>query len=161
SPTSLEGKLRRFAVSGRKHLPNVQSVFDEVRDLAAVRIATYEQRHEDQVAHLVCKRFEGLKGATPISDRKNKNLTENNNFYRATHFDEFLPESDVIGTYVNVSDTPCEVQICSMMAHVWNEIEHDLGYKPLTGSLSEQERSLLVSLGFAVRQGDITIGNLF
>ena len=48
-----------------------------------------------------------------------------------------------------------------MMAHVWNEIEHDLGYKPLTGSVSEQERSLLVSLGFAVRQGDITIRNLF
>ena len=64
SPKSLEGKLRRFAASGKKDLPSVQSVFDEVRDLAAVRIATYEQRHEDQVVQLVCKRFVDLKGAT-------------------------------------------------------------------------------------------------
>jgi ppGpp synthetase/RelA/SpoT-type nucleotidyltranferase len=161
SPKSLEGKLRRFAASGKKGLPSVQSVFDAVRDLAAVRIATYEQRHEDQVVQLVCKRFVDFKGATSLSERKDKNTTDNSNFYRATHIEAFLPEADVIGTYANVSDVPCEIQVCSMMSHVWNEIEHDLGYKPLTGSLSEQERSLLVSLGFAVRQGDITIGNLF
>ncbi|MHC2261402.1 GTP pyrophosphokinase [Sinorhizobium meliloti] len=161
SPKSLEGKLRRFAASGKKNLANVQSVFDEIRDLAAVRIATYEQRHEEQVVQLVCKRFVDQKGAMPTSERKDKNAADNSNFYRATHIEAFLPEGDVIGTYSNVSDVACEIQVCSMMAHVWNEIEHDLGYKPLTGSLSEQERSLLVSLGFAVRQGDITIGNLF
>ena len=161
SPKSLEGKLRRFAASGKRDLPVVQSVFDEVRDLAAVRIATYEQRHEDQVAQLVSRRFVDLRGGTPISEKKDNNAADSSNFYRATHIEAFLVESDVIGTYANVSDVPCEIQVCSMMAHVWNEIEHDLGYKPLTGSLSEQERSLLVSLGFAVRQGDITIGNLF
>ena len=161
SPKSLEGKLRRFAASGKEDLPSVQSVFDAVRDLAAVRIATYEQRYENQVVELGCNRFVDPKGGVPTAERKDKNTADNNNFYRATHVEAFLPEADVIGTYANVSDVPCEIQVCSMMAHVWNEIEHDLGYKPLTGSLSEQERSLLVSLGFAVRQGDITIGNLF
>jgi ppGpp synthetase/RelA/SpoT-type nucleotidyltranferase len=161
STKSLEGKLRRFASSGKRHMPNVQSVFDEVRDLAAVRIATYEQRHEEQVVQLVRKRFVALAGDAPLIQRRDKNSSDINNFYRATHIEAFLPESDVIGTYSNVADVPCEVQVCSMMAHVWNEIEHDLGYKPLSGSLSEQERSLLVSLGLAVRQGDITIGNLF
>jgi len=161
SPKSLEGKLRRFAASGKKDLPNVQSVFNEVRDLAAVRIATYEERHEDQVVQLVRKRFVDSRGATPGSERKDKNGADKNNFYRATHIEAFLPEADVIGTYANISDVPCEVQVCSMMAHVWNEIEHDLGYKPLMGSLSEQEHNLLVSLGLAVRQGDMTIGNLF
>jgi ppGpp synthetase/RelA/SpoT-type nucleotidyltranferase len=161
SPKSLEGKLRRFAASGKKDQSSVQTVFDAIRDLAAVRIATYEQRHEDQVVELVCKRFVDLKGSMPASERKDKNSADNNNFYRATHVEAFLPEADVIGTYANVSDVPCEIQVCSMMAHVWNEVEHDLGYKPLAGSLSKQESSLLVSLGFAVRQGDITIGNLF
>jgi ppGpp synthetase/RelA/SpoT-type nucleotidyltranferase len=161
SPKSLEGKLRRFAASGKKDLADVASVFDAVRDLAAVRIATYEQRHEDQVVELVCKRFVDPEGALPTSERKDKNGADNSNFYRATHVEAFLPAADVIGTYANVSDVPCEIQVCSMMAHVWNEIEHDLGYKPLTGSLSDQERSLLVSLGLAVRQGDMTIGNLF
>ena len=128
----------------------MQSVFDEVRDLAAARIATYEQRHEDQVVQLVCKRSVDFRGAAPTSERKDRNTGDNNNFYRATHIEAFLPEADIIGTYANVSDVPCEVQVCSMMAHVWNEIEHDLGYKPVTGSLSEQEYNLLKSLGLAV-----------
>jgi ppGpp synthetase/RelA/SpoT-type nucleotidyltranferase len=161
SPKSLEGKLRRFAASGKKNLSSVQSVFDEVRDLAAVRIATYEQRHEDQIVQLVCQRFIDSRGRPPRGERKDKYVADNQNFYRATHIEAFLPEADVIGTYTNVSDVPCEIQVCSMMAHVWNEIEHDLGYKPLTGLLSEQERNFLIMLGHAVRQGDMTIGSLF
>ena len=161
SPKSLQGKLRRFAASGKKALRNVPSLSDEVRDLAAVRMDTYEQRHEDRVVQLVCKRFLDLRGTTPPCERKDKNVAGNNNFYRATHIESFLSGADIIGTYTNVSDVPCEIQVCSMMAHVWNEIERDLGYRPLTGSLSEEERGLLVSPGFAVRQGDIRIGNLF
>src|SRR5438874_12793645 len=57
SPKNLEGKLRRFAVTGEKRMPDVDSVFEQIRDMAAVRIATYEQHHESQVVELVCKRF--------------------------------------------------------------------------------------------------------
>jgi hypothetical protein len=48
-----------------------------------------------------------------------------------------------------------------MMAHVWNEVEHDLGYKPLAGMLSDQEKHFLVMLGQSVRMGDGTIASLF
>lgn len=161
SPKSLEGKLRRFAASGKKHMPDVDSVFEQIRDLAAVRIATYEQRHEDQVAQFVCKRFAGPSEQPPEPERKDKSSNDSNNFYRATHIEVFLPASDLIGTYSNVAGVPCEIQVCSMMAHVWNEVEHDLGYKPLAGTLSEEERNLLVLLGQSVRLGDGTISNLF
>lgn len=161
SPKSLEGKLRRFAASGKKNMPDVDSVFDQIRDLAAVRIATYEQRHERQVVDLVCKRFVDARGGRPVHEEKDKHRDDPHNFYRAFHVEAFLAPSDVVGTYSNVADVPCEIQVCSMMAHVWNEIEHDLGYKPLTGALSEMERHFLDSLGHAVRQGDITIRGLF
>jgi hypothetical protein len=46
------------------------------------------------------------------------------------------------------------------MSHVWNEIEHDLGYKPLSGVLSELEKSMLVNLGHLSRSGDVTISQL-
>lgn len=161
SSTSFEAKLRRFAATGKKSMDSVDSVFEQVRDLAAVRIATYEQRHEDEVVQFVCKRFVDGTGCTPSNERKDKNKADPNNFYRATHIEVFLPESDIVGTYSNVVDVPCEIQVCSMMAHVWNEIEHDLGYKPLAGTLSEQERNLLALLGNAVRGGDGTIASLF
>lgn len=161
SPKSLEGKLRRFAATGKKSFPDVDAVFDQIRDLAAVRVATYEQRHEDQVVQLVCKRFIDASGQRPIHERKDKNRDDPNNFYRASHVEVFLTTADGVGTYANVMDVPCEVQVCSMMAHVWNEIEHDLGYKPAAGALSDPERNFLVMLGQSVRMGDGTISSLF
>lgn len=161
SPKSLEGKLRRFASSGKKEMPDVDTVFSQVRDLAAVRIATYEQRDEDEVLQFVCNRFLDVQGKPPLHERKDKNRENPNNFYRATHIEVVLPPADVVGTYANVADVPCEIQVCSMMAHVWNEIEHDLGYKPMAGNLSEREQELLVTLGQSVRVGDGTIASLF
>ncbi len=161
SPKSLEGKLRRFAASGKKAMPDVDSVFEKVRDLAAVRVATYEQRHEDQVVQLVCQRFVDASGKQPTHERKDKNRDDPHNFYRASHVEVFLAPTDGVGTYTNVMDAPCEVQVCSMMAHVWNEIEHDLGYKPAAGMLSDQERNFLMMLGQSVRVGDGTISSLF
>ena len=37
SPKSFEGKLRRFAATGKKSFPDVEDVFHQIRDLAAVR----------------------------------------------------------------------------------------------------------------------------
>jgi ppGpp synthetase/RelA/SpoT-type nucleotidyltranferase len=161
SPKSLEGKLRRFAAAGKKNMPDVDAVFAQIRDLSAVRIATYEQRHEDQVVLLVVERFIDDLGIPPVPERKDKNLQDPGNFYRATHVEVFLKPADLVGTYANVADVPCEIQVCSMMAHVWNEVEHDLGYKPAAGTLSEQERTFLKMLGHSVRMGDNTIGSLF
>jgi ppGpp synthetase/RelA/SpoT-type nucleotidyltranferase len=161
SPKSLEGKLRRFAANGRKSFPDVDAVFEQIRDLAAVRVATYEQRHEDQVVELVCRRFVDAAGQRPTHERKDKNRDDPNNFYRSSHIEAYLAPADGVGTYLNVMDVPCEVQVCSMMAHVWNEIEHDLGYKPAAGELSDQERNFLVMLGQSVRMGDGTIASLF
>ena len=161
SPKSLEGKLRRFAATGKKVMPDVDSVFDQIRDLAAVRVATYEQRHEGQIVSLICDRFLDHKATTPTSERKDKNREDPGNFYRASHIEVFLKPTDLVGTYINVADVPCEVQVCSMMAHVWNEVEHDLGYKPATGALSDSERRFLTMLGNSVRMGDDTIQSLF
>jgi ppGpp synthetase/RelA/SpoT-type nucleotidyltranferase len=127
SPKSLEGKLRRFAANNKKEFPDIDSVFAQIRDLAAVRVATYEQKHERQIAEELCKRFLGENGQKPTHEVKDKHAENSSLFYRATHCEMFLSVSDLIGIYANVSGVPCEVQVCSMMAHVWNEIEHDLG----------------------------------
>ena len=161
SPKSLDGKLRRFAQSGKKAMADVDAVFEQIRDLSAVRVATYEQRHEDHVVSLVSRRFIDHHGNPPVPDRKDKNRDNADNFYRATHLEVFLKPSDIVGTYANVADVPCEIQVCSMMAHVWNEVEHDLGYKPAAGMLSPAERRFLKMLGSSARTGDDTIESLF
>jgi hypothetical protein len=47
-----------------------------------------------------------------------------------------------------------------MMSHVWNEIEHDIGYKPEGGGPGEAERGLLKVLGHLTRSGDAAITQL-
>ena len=46
------------------------------------------------------------------------------------------------------------------MAHVWNEIEHDIGYKPEGEGPSDAERGLLEALGHLARAGDAAITRL-
>ncbi len=156
---SLETKLRKFAQTGKKTMPTVDSVFDQVRDLAAVRVATYVQTEENKVVDAITKRFAGNNGDAVAFDTKDKHAADPQNFYRATHLEVYLPTQDLVGTYSNVLGVPCEIQVCSMMAHVWNEIEHDIGYKP-TGDLSELERTILTSLGHQTRSGDGMISQL-
>lgn len=66
-----------------------------------------------------------------------------------------------MATYSNVMDVPCEVQVCSMMAHLREEIERDLGYKPEAGQLSDWERKFLVMLVESVHMGDGAVSSLF
>ena len=156
---SLETKLRKFALTGKKTMPTVDSVFDQVRDLAAIRVATYVQTDEGKVTEAIAKRFAGPNGAAVVVDLKDKHATNPQNFYRATHLEVYLPSRDLVGTYSNVAGVPCEIQVCSMMAHVWNEIEHDIGYKP-TGELSDLERTTLVNIGHLTRSGDGMLSQL-
>jgi ppGpp synthetase/RelA/SpoT-type nucleotidyltranferase len=156
---SLENKLRKFSKSGKKVMETVDDVFDQVRDLAAVRVATYVQTDEVRVTEAIARRFAGPNGGPVATDRKDKHQDDPKNFYRALHQEVYLREQDLVGTYENVIDVPCEIQVCSMMAHVWNEIEHDIGYKP-TGTLSPAEENHLVSIGHLTRSGDLMISQL-
>jgi len=158
-PKSLEAKLRKLAQAGKKSMPTVDAVFDQVRDLAAVRVATYVQTDERKVTEAMSKRFAGGSGPAVVIDLKDRHVTNPQNFYRATHMEVYLPAQDIVGTYSNVDGVPCEIQVCSMMAHVWNEIEHDIGYKP-TGELSELEGTTLVNIGHLTRSGDGMISQL-
>ncbi|SIS73949.1 GTP pyrophosphokinase [Phaeovulum vinaykumarii] len=156
SEKSLEGKLRRFHAAGEKSFSDVDDIFHQISDLAGVRIAAYQ--HEDcaRIVAALQGKFE-LVGAP---DAKDKNRNDPANYYRATHVQVKLSDKDLeIRLYDNLGDISCEVQVCTMMAHVWNEIEHDIGYKK-DGDPSKDECHYLEQLGRTVRQGDLEISSL-
>ena len=157
---SFEGKLRRFARRPDKNFQTVDDVFEQIGDFAGVRIATYRPEDEARVAEAVVELFAGLGGAGVDVDPKDKLKPAAGQFYRATHCQVELPEAELVGDYDNLRGASCEVQICSMMAHVWNEIEHDIGYKPEGEGPSDAERGLLEALGHLARAGDAAITRL-
>jgi len=150
-------KLHRFSNDPKKRMGKVSKIFEKIGDLSGVRISTYRPEDEPVVALLLKEILADLN-----YDKKDKNLREPSNFYRATHVQAKLPRDWAV-THPddeNILDLSCEIQICSMMAHVWNEIEHDIVYKNMGLKATDEERSYLSALGHLTRSGDKIIGGL-
>lgn len=159
-PERLRGKLRKYLLDPKEasRLTTSEAIFARIGDLAGVRITTYEERDRATVTELLSTSFVGPDGiGSPAVDIKNKHDDDRTNFYRATHCQVVLPPDELVGYYENLKGLSCEVQVCSMLAHVWNEIEHDLRYKPFAGVLSPDEVELIQQLGHLTIAGDTTI----
>lgn len=154
SPDRLKGKL----LKKQAEYESVEDVFGPAgfKDFAGVRVATYVERDRARVVAEIQQRFAGPDSGNVAVDVRNYS----HNFYRGTHCLVMLTNADLVAGYENVRDTRCEVQVCSLLAHVWNEIQHDRDYKPMSGELNEQERSALDSLGNLTRAGDTIIETL-
>ncbi|WOS64270.1 GTP pyrophosphokinase [Sinorhizobium fredii] len=159
SQKSFEGKLRRFSTREDRNYQSVDEIFQSISDLAGVRIAAYQFDDCERIVEHLVQTFRGPVGDVEI-DSKDRHQQDRSNFYRAIHAQVCLPEDELIGIYDNVDDISCEIQICTMMAHVWNEIEHDIGYKGELGEPTLNERRLLEMLGHTVRSGDDQISML-
>ena len=158
SPRSLEAKLRRFAKRADKDMPAVDAVFEEIGDLAAVRVTTYRPEDKERVVEEIRKLFSG--GHAPDVEIDVKDKLKDGGFYRATHCQAALRDDELVGTYENLKGTSCEIQVCSMMAHVFNEVEHDIVYKPQGGGPQDAEKGLIQALGHLTRTGDALVTQL-
>jgi ppGpp synthetase/RelA/SpoT-type nucleotidyltranferase len=159
-PSSLRKKL--VAISGDEtkaaHYGSVDDVFSKMSDLAGVRIATYVESDRARIVKEIEQEFAGPAGDSPDVDAKDGKSKSPN--YRATHCQVRIPDDELPEGAWNLRGTCCEVQVCSLLAHVWNEVEHDLHYKPLSGELGPSETELLDQLAELTRAGDISIKQL-
>lgn len=167
SSQSLRGKLTKWAGTDKE--PDLQlepqEILHKVNDLAAARVMTYTEKDRDAVAELVDEIFTCPGGFEVPFDLERKEehpriKSKEQNHYRATHMMIAVNESDCVGQFSNLGSDKCELQITSLLAHVWNEIEHDTVYKNLTGELSDLEREAIDSLGNLTKMGDSIIKNL-
>ena len=156
NPKSFFDKLRKAELRDRYN--SVDEVFEGISDLAGVRIATYLESDRQNVVQEIRQAFVGRDGGEPDIDVKDRAAVGRH--YRATHCQVYLIEEDFAGTNSNLDGTTCEIQVCSLLAHVFNEIEHDLQYKPLSGELSDAEREFIDQLGLLTKAGDLTIKRL-
>jgi ppGpp synthetase/RelA/SpoT-type nucleotidyltranferase len=156
NPDRLRLKLQKQMANGdhAAEYLDVDSVFRVIKDLAGARITAYVETDRPKIVALVQKRFGGFAGDGSVTaDIKDKVGL----FYRATHCMVKIKDEELVGRYQNLKGLGCEVQVCSLLAHVYNEIEHDLRYKPLAGKLAKHEDGLLNILGKLTESGDTVI----
>jgi ppGpp synthetase/RelA/SpoT-type nucleotidyltranferase len=156
APSKLQGKLQK-KYKQEQALNTVEDALGRVSDLAGVRISTYLEVDREKVVQEITKLFDGPKGKPVVIEKKD----EIGKFYRAMHCQVALKAEDLREPNDNLEGLTCEIQVCSPLAHVWNELEHDLVYKPTTGDLSDRENESLDILGNLTLSGDTVIKQLF
>ena len=169
SSDSLYKKLEKWASDPKKAKRlkgDYESVLRRVNDLAAARVMAYTEADRDIVSRLVQKTFASpkeYKNKFDIEKKEDDERVKSNkyNYYRATHLMVSLKTEDLSGRYSNLELDKCEIQITSFLAHVWNEIEHDIIYKKEEGvELSLSEMNAIDSLGLLTKTGDNIINSL-
>lgn len=167
TPESLRGKLEKWQSDPSKQdrIGGAEDTLRRISDLAAVRVMTYTESDRVRVVDLIESFFQSPEGVSnfdlEIKEEADERIKEDKeNHYRATHMMIGIKNSDLEGDLANLKFDQCELQVTSMLAHVWNEIEHDTKYKEKSGTLSSAEMGAINSLGLLTRTGDNIIESL-
>ncbi len=162
APHSLRKKLLTMMSKPEKaeRFNKPDDVFHVLSDLAGVRVTTYLESDREKIVREIEKEFSGPEEAeAPEVEVKDGKAA--NPHYRATHCQVRILDDELPENAWNLKGTSCEIQVCSLLAHVWNEIEHDLKYKPdSSGDLGTTEVDLLNQLALLTQAGDISIRQL-
>lgn len=153
-PDDLQGKLRRKAGDPK------YSDYDELRenlngvvtDLAGVRVVVYVPEDELRVVALIDRVFKFPARHDAQPEQHNK-VTG----YKATH--RLVLASDNPDE-LSVGDAICEIQVTTLAAHLFNELEHDITYKEHGQQPSSNERAILEQVLRMVRVSDYLLNNL-
>lgn len=120
-PDDLRGKLAHKRDDQRYRFAALEARMNEiVTDLSGCRVLVYRYADVEKVERVVRESFElsSLPGAFEQHAKKSG--------YRATHILVRVGDDE---ERLSLRGAICEVQITSIAAHVFNELEHDIGYK--------------------------------
>jgi ppGpp synthetase/RelA/SpoT-type nucleotidyltranferase len=156
-PKRTEVKCRqRESLSGYR---SVDDIFEDIVDLAGVRIALYFPGDQELVENLITDVFEVMRvkefpGKSAIHpDKKFRG-------YAARHYRVRLKSHTVASFDPRYGEAKIEIQVASVLMHAWAEVEHDLGYKPDDVRLSREELMILDELNGLVLAGEIALERL-
>jgi ppGpp synthetase/RelA/SpoT-type nucleotidyltranferase len=151
-------KAKLIKRNEEKKYKDVNSIFDDIVDLAGVRVALYFPSDRELVDEIVNEIFLVRKTKNfPESSHKPK-YTKRFSGYWATHYRVEIKKTDK--EFKRYQNTIFEIQVASVLMHAWAEVEHDLVYKPMSGELSDEELSILDEINGMVLSGEIALERL-
>ena len=139
---------------------SVDDVFDDIVDLAGVRVALYFPGERDLVDRAIVNLFRLSDDRIDFPKEQNKKKGKRFSGYSACHYRVYLKEEDLDQSNQRYSRARVEIQVASVLMHAWSEVEHDLEYKPMEGDLSEDEKAILDQINGMVLAGEIALESL-
>lgn len=130
SPESLQSKLARK--SADLDYQELEREFSpSIRDLAGVRVLLYRPQDAGPTCDIISQLF-----LVPDGERFSRDYPGPR--YHASHRIVSLGEEELSAEdqYSNLRGVLCEVQVVTLVDHIWNELEHDILYKTPDGKAS-------------------------
>lgn len=143
-----------------QHYASVEDIFNDIVDLAGVRVALYFPAEQDQVEKLITRLFHQLEPKKKFPDATKAQNDRRFSGYSAVHYRVQLKEHELSEPDRRYAGARVEIQVASVLMHAWAEVEHDLIYKPLEKDLSEDEYAILDQLNGLVMAGEISLERL-
>lgn len=125
-----------------------RSLSETVGDLAAARVCPYADSDIERIIDIFRTNFEVVDGTIERKSKGRVALPESDpaHWYDATHMQVRLRIPESRQHLSHLRNVQIEVQICNLLQHVWNEVDHDIRYKPAIEPSGEISR-LMVKLG--------------
>ncbi|SNS89330.1 hypothetical protein SAMN05421812_102251 [Asanoa hainanensis] len=154
----LEAKCRKRA--HKTPYGSISDIYDDIVDLAGVRIALYFPGERGQVEKSVENLFDRLEPPKQFPEAGNQRAGKRFTGYSAVHYRVRLKEELLPDSAKRYAAARVEIQVASVLMHAWAEVEHDLAYKPLEVGLSDEEEAILDEINGLVLTGEIALERL-
>ncbi|MEE4333879.1 GTP pyrophosphokinase [Pseudomonas viridiflava] len=158
SPARLEAKVRQRGM--KRQYDSVSAIFEDIVDLAGVRVALYFPGERQEVGRIVEALFDLTEPPKYFPTKAEPSYSKRFSGYWATHYRVALKEASLAESSQRYAEAKVEIQVASVLMHAWSEVEHDLVYKPLQGELSTEEYAILDELNGLVLSGEIALERL-
>lgn len=160
SPGRLKSKVQRR--NSRRTVPykNMREIYEDIADLAGVRVSLYFPGDRDKTNSLIVDLFTILETKQFPEQSRPPSYNKRFSGYWANHYRAQLKEESLDGSQKRYTDARIEIQVASVLMHAWSEVEHDLVYKPLQGTLSDEELAIVDELNGLVLAGEIALERL-
>jgi ppGpp synthetase/RelA/SpoT-type nucleotidyltranferase len=160
NPKRLEVKVRQRNTTREFGYQSVEEIYADIVDLAGVRVALYFPGERDEVDKILKEIFELSEIPKIFTGTSQPNDKKRFSGYWATHYRLRLKDDSLTEQSLRFADARVEVQVASVLMHAWSEVEHDLVYKPMQGTLSEDELAILDELNGMVLTGESALERL-
>ena len=160
NPGRLKSKILRRNVKRTVPYKNMKEIYEDIADLCGIRVSLYFPGDRIKVDSLISDLFQVIERKQFPEQSKPPTYNKRFSGYWANHYRVHMKEEIVQPSEKRYCAARIEIQVASVLMHAWSEVEHDLVYKPMQGTLSEEELAILDELNGLVLTGEIALERL-
>lgn len=138
----------------------IREIYEDIVDLSGVRVSLYFPGDRDKTDALINDLFVLIEKKQFPEQAERPSYDKRFSGYWGNHYRAYIKAEGLLNSQQKYADAKIEIQVASVLMNAWSEVEHDLIYKPLQGSLSEEELSILDELNGLVMAGEIALERL-